>query len=70
MTTEDKIARRKLSLLELASELNDVSRACRIRGYSPHGRPGGFAYASIKSRLRSQPTVRSIASAICFGWLR
>ena len=34
MTTKDKVARRKLSLIELAGELNNVSRACRIMGYS------------------------------------
>lgn len=34
MTTMDKIARRKLSLLDLASELSNVSRACKIAGYS------------------------------------
>lgn len=34
MTTEAKIARRKLSMLELAVELGNVSRACRIMGYS------------------------------------
>ena len=34
MTTKDKIARRKRSLLELASEMNNVSKACRIVGYS------------------------------------
>ncbi|MDX9860733.1 MAG: IS481 family transposase [Rhodospirillales bacterium] len=34
MTTEKKVARRKLSLLELASDLNNVSKACRIIGYS------------------------------------
>ena len=34
MTTEKKIARRKLSLLQLASDLNNVSRACQIMGYS------------------------------------
>jgi transposase InsO family protein len=34
MTTDKKIARRKLSLLELASELSNVSRACRVMGYS------------------------------------
>jgi transposase InsO family protein len=34
MTTEGKIARRKLSLLELASDMANVSRACRIMGYS------------------------------------
>jgi transposase InsO family protein len=34
MTTEEKIARRKLSLLELASEMSNVSKACRAMGYS------------------------------------
>ena len=34
MTTEVKIARRKLSLLELATELGNVSKACKIMGYS------------------------------------
>ena len=36
MTTaqKDKIARRKLSLLQLSQELGNVSRACKIMGYS------------------------------------
>jgi transposase InsO family protein len=34
MTAKDKIARRKLSLLELASDLQNVSRACKVMGYS------------------------------------
>jgi transposase InsO family protein len=34
MTTIEKLARRKLSLLELASELANVSKACRVMGYS------------------------------------
>ena len=34
MTTEEKIARRKLSLLDLAQQLRNVSRACKIMGYS------------------------------------
>jgi transposase InsO family protein len=34
MTTTDKIARRKLSMLELAQELSNVSKACKIMGYS------------------------------------
>lgn len=34
MTTKDKIARRKQSLLELATDLDNVSKACRIMGYS------------------------------------
>jgi transposase InsO family protein len=34
MTTNKKIARRKLSLLQIAVELENVSKACRIMGYS------------------------------------
>ena len=34
MTTKDKVARRKLSMLQLAQELNNVSKACAIMGYS------------------------------------
>ena len=34
MTTKEKVARRKLSLLELATDLDNVSKACRIMGYS------------------------------------
>jgi transposase InsO family protein/transposase-like protein len=34
MTTNEKVARRKRSLLELASELGNVSKACRVMGYS------------------------------------
>ena len=34
MTAENKVARRKLSLLELAQDLSNVSKACKIMGYS------------------------------------
>ncbi len=34
MTTNEKVARRKLSMLELANELNNVSKACKLIGYS------------------------------------
>lgn len=34
MTAEEKVARRKLSLLELAAELDNVSKAYRVMGYS------------------------------------
>ncbi len=34
MTAEKKVARRKLYLLDLASELNNVSKGCKIMGYS------------------------------------
>ena len=34
MTTEKKVARRKLSLLELAQQLGNISKACQLMGYS------------------------------------
>lgn len=34
MTTKDKVARRKLSLLELATNMDNVSKACKLMGYS------------------------------------
>lgn len=34
MATKRKLARRKPSLLELATELSNVSKACQLMGYS------------------------------------
>jgi hypothetical protein len=34
MTATDKVARHKLSLFELANDLDNVSKACRVMGYS------------------------------------
>ena len=34
MTASLKVARRKLSLLDLAKDLDNVSKACRLMGYS------------------------------------
>ncbi len=34
MTTNMKVAWRKLSMLELATELQNVGKACKIMGYS------------------------------------
>ena len=47
MTTNDKIARRKLSLLDLASELSNVSRAARLQA---------IASASNRFSLRASDT--------------
>jgi hypothetical protein len=33
MTRKKKVARRKLNLLELAADLGNVSKACRVMGY-------------------------------------
>lgn len=51
ITTEEKVARRKLSLLDLTQELRNVSKACKAMGYSrqqfyeirPNYRPYGSA---------------------------
>jgi hypothetical protein len=37
MTTEQKIIKTKLGLLELARQLGNVSQACRVMGYSRDG---------------------------------
>ena len=34
MTTEQKVIRAKVGLLELAKQLGNVSQACRVMGYS------------------------------------
>jgi hypothetical protein len=36
MTTEQKIIRAKVGLLELAKQLGNVSQACKMMGYSRH----------------------------------
>ena len=62
MTTTKKVARRKLSLLQLASELFNVSEACRQRqtpaGIKPlttHPRP---LVCPRKLRERDSPVLR------------
>ncbi|TNI85628.1 hypothetical protein CF120_19590 [Aeromonas allosaccharophila] len=51
MTTNEKVARRKLSLLALAKELNNVSKACKFIGYS---RQQFYEALFPKSAIRSQ----------------
>ena len=34
MTTQEKLIKNKMSLLELAGYLKNVSEACRVMGYS------------------------------------
>ena len=38
MTTEQKLIKAKLNLLELGAYLGNVSEACRTQGYSRDGR--------------------------------
>ena len=35
MTTEQKIIKAKIGLLELAKQLGNVSQACKVMGYMP-----------------------------------
>jgi hypothetical protein len=74
MTAKDKIARRKLSLLELASDLANVSRGCRGWSTSPVGRrhasalwpPGTFARAySAKRRAAIEDAIDADPLAAC-----
>ena len=65
MTTQDKIARAKLSILELAEYLKNVSQACRINGvsrqhfydikkaYDEHGIEG------LKDKTRRKPCIKN-----------
>jgi transposase InsO family protein len=65
MTTQEKLARNKLSLLELAEYLKNVSQACRINGvsrqhfydikkaYEEHGLEG------LKEKSRRKPCIKN-----------
>ena len=65
MTTQDKLVRRKLSLLELAEYLKNVSQACKINGvsrqhfydikkaYEEHGLEG------LKEKTRRKPCLKN-----------
>ncbi len=39
MTTEQKIIKTKVGVLELAKQLGNVSKACQLMGYSREPRP-------------------------------
>lgn len=56
MTTDKKVARRKLSMLELTTELGNVSKACKITGR--------------KSSVRFWSTAWSIQATVACGWPR
>ena len=65
MTTQDKLVRRKLSIIELADFLKNVSQACRINGvsrqhfydikkvYDEHGIEG------LKEKSRRKPCIKN-----------
>ena len=47
MTTEQKIIRAKIGLLELAKQLGNVSQACKMMGYSRDSFYRHFAVFSL-----------------------
>ena len=65
MTTQEKLIRQKLNLLELGEFLNNVSQACRINGvsrqhfydikktYEEHGLEG------LKEKTRRKPCLKT-----------
>ena len=49
MTVDQKIIKNKMGLLNLAEELGNVSRACRVMGFSDSA---GIRFTDIVSSLR------------------
>lgn len=53
MPTQDKLIKKRLSLLELAEFLKNVSEACRINGCSSAGHRSGPGYALLTTTANS-----------------
>ena len=62
MTTEQKIIRAKVGLLELAKQLGNVSQTCTIMGYSA---TASTASRSCMKKAASWPYRRSAARSRC-----
>jgi len=58
MTTEQKIIRAKVGLLELAKQLGNVSQACKMMGYS---RDSFYRYVASGFMLRHEQRARDTA---------
>ena len=52
MTTEQKIIKTKVGVLELAKQLGNVSKACQVMGYSRDSSTGSRNSMTRAARLR------------------
>ena len=71
MTTDQKIIKAKVGLLELAKQLGNVSQACQIMGYS---RDSFYRFRSCTTRAarprcrRSRDGIRIFETALRQSW--
>lgn len=78
MATTEKVSRRKLSLLDLEGELFNVSRACKIMGYSRqllhkihrNYQTYGAAVTFLKKRKLALKGIRVSSGGVLGVWTR